>query len=414
MKNATRLKVAALGSTNFIIVLVNTILFPVFPTMARALDIGLRDLSWIVALVSFPAAVICPLGGILADRWSRKHVITISLGIYGLGGLLSGLAVLFLEEPFPAILAGRLMQGIGSATPMYLTTALAGDIFQSSERHKTVGILEAANGTGKIFSPIIGALAGLLAWYAPFFLYPLLSIPVALSIRLSVNEPGHPPVGWKDQKEAFSLFRNRSRLLTLVAGVATIFILIGLQFWLSNVLEDKLEGGKIMRGIILSVPVLFLMLTTLLSGILGQHLGTRLTIGGGLLLKAASLASIPYLFDTVFIWLAIALVGVGTGMILPAMDTVSTAVAKREYRGILTTTYGASRSLGSALAPYTFAVLMEAGRLAPFLPVALGAAVVGAVVLLLLNNEEILPQELLPEEEQEEQGKQEEGGESPG
>jgi len=399
LKESIKLKIAALGATNFIIVLVNTILFPVFPVMARALDLTLRDLSWMVVLVSFPAAVVCPLGGLLADRWSRKHVITISLGLYGLGGLLSGLAVLLMERPFYVILAGRLMQGFGSATPMYLTTALAGDIFQSSERHQTVGLLEAANGTGKIMSPLIGATFGLLAWYAPFFLYPLVSLPVALAIWYTVQEPGHPPVAWEEQKKAFKLFQNLSRVLTLAAGVVTIFVLIGTMFWLSDVLEDKIDGGKIIRGIILSLPVIALMLTTFLSAFFGKHLGTRYTVGIGMLLKAVSLVSIPFLFETLLFWPAIALVGVGSGMILPAMDTVSTSVAKREYRGILTTTYGASRSLGAALAPYIFAILMDAGILIPFFPIAAGAAVTGILVLLFLNNEEILPQELLPEEE---------------
>jgi len=397
LQKLTKIKITVLGATNFIIVLASTILFPLFPAMGEALNLTLRDLSWMVTLVSFPAAVVCPLGGLLADRWNRKHVIAISLALYGLGGLLAGLAVLVINNPFPVILAGRLMQGIGSATPMFLTHALAGDIFQSSERHQTVGLLEAANGIGKITSPIIGAALGLVVWYAPFFLYPLVSIPVALAVWFSIHEPEHPPVDWNEQKKAFKLFKNRSRVLTLLAGVITIFVLIGLMFWMSDVLEGKLDGGKIIRGIILSLPVGALMLTTFTSGFFGKHLGTRYTVGAGLMLMAAALVSIPWIFDTLLFWLAIILVGVGSGMILPAMDTVSTSVAKKEYRGLLTTTYGASRSLGSALAPYTFAVLMDMGTQAPFFPIAAVTALTGILILLYLKNEEILPEELLPD-----------------
>jgi len=399
LHTATRLKIATLGATNFIVVLVSTLLFPIFPAMERALEINIRELSLIIAVTSFSAAILSPLGGILADRWNRKHVITTSLILYGLGGLLAGLAIVYLANPFPVILTGRLLQGIGTATPMFLTIALAGDMFQSKERYKTVGLLEAANGLGKILSPIIGGTIGLLLWYLPFFLYPLLALPIALAIWLTVQEPKHPPVGWQDQKEAFRLFRNRSRILTLLAGVVTIFVLIGTQFWLSNMLETKLDGGKFIRGLILSLPVIFMMLTTFLSGILGSKLGTRFTIGSGMFLMAASLFLIPSLFESLLFWPILAVIGIGAGMILPAMDTVSTAAAKKEYRGILTTTYGASRSMGSALAPYIFAVLMEGGNLAPFMPVATGTVVAGAVVLLFLNNQEILPPELLPEED---------------
>ena len=60
MKQETRMKVAALAATSFIMVLVNNALFPVFPQMAKALNINLKSLSLLVAAVSFPAAVLSP------------------------------------------------------------------------------------------------------------------------------------------------------------------------------------------------------------------------------------------------------------------------------------------------------------------------------------------------------------------
>jgi len=395
MKPQTKIKIAALGSTNFIIVLVNTILFPVFPQMARALDISLKELSWLVVIVSFPAALLSPIGGILADRWSRKHIITISLLIYGLGGLVAGLAVLFFAQPFYIMLLGRLLQGIGSATPMFLTTALAGDIFRSAERVKAVGLLETANGTGKLFSPLLGAVVGLLGWYAPFFVYPLVAVPVALAIWLTIKEPEQQPVEWAEQKKAFSLFINPSRLLSLAAGFVTLFVLIGTLFWMSDILEDKLRGGEIIRGLILSMPVMAMMATTLVAEYFSKHMGAKLTMAAGLLLMAGSLAAVPFTFESIIFWPVTALVGIGTGMVLPQLDTISTSVTRREYRGVVTTVYGAGRSLGAALAPYIFAVLMEGGREATFFPVAAGAAIMGLTLLLLLHEEQILPRNFL-------------------
>ncbi|MTI84869.1 MAG: MFS transporter [Firmicutes bacterium] len=397
MKSQTKYKIATLGSTNFIIVLVNTILFPVFPQMAQALDISLKELSWLVVIVSFPAAVISPLGGILADRWSRKHIIAISLLIYGLGGLLAGVSVFLFAQPFYAMLLGRLLQGIGSATPMFLTTALAGDIFQSAERVKAVGLLETANGTGKLFSPILGAVVGLLGWYAPFFIFPLVAVPVAVGIWMTIKEPEQPPVKWAEQKKAFSLFKNRSRILSLMAGFVTLFVLIGTLFWMSDILSDKLQGGQIVRGIILSMPVLAMMLTTLVAEFFSKHLGAKLTMASGLILMAVSLTAIPFSFATFLFWPVTALVGVGTGLVLPQLDTISTSVTKREYRGILTTVYGSGRSLGAALAPYIFAILMDGGKEITFYPIAAGVAVMGLSVLFLLHDEEVLPKDFMPE-----------------
>ncbi|MCF8010361.1 MAG: MFS transporter [Clostridiales bacterium] len=397
MRLNTKFKVASLGTTNFIIVLVNTILFPVFPSMSKALDINIKELSWLVVIVSFPAALLGPVGGILSDKWNRKQVISISLIIYGLGGLFAGLSILLFSKPFYFILGGRLLQGIGSATPMFLTTALAGDIFHSAERHKAVGLLETANGTGKLFSPIIGALVGLLAWYAPFFVYPLVSVPAAAAVWFSINEPDRPPVPWTEQKKAFGLFRNRSRILALVSGFITLFVLIGTLFWLSNILEDKLNGGKIIRGLIISLPVMTMVLTTLAAEYFGKHLGARLTLGTGLILMASSLALIPLIYKTIIFWPVIGIIGVGAGMVLPTLDAISTSVTKREYRGIITTIYGSSRSLGASLAPYIFALLMDAGHRATFFPIAAGSAIAGIIILTFMHDNEILSKNLLPE-----------------
>lgn len=168
---------------------------------------------------------------------------------------------------------------------------------------------------------------------------------------------------------------------------------------MSNILEAKLDGGKIIKGFILSVPVMTMMATTLASGFFGKYLGARLTMGIGLFIASTTLTSIPFIYELIIFWPVIALVGVGTGMVLPPLDTISTAVTKREYRGILTTVYGSSRSLGAALAPYTFALLMEAGHRMTFFPVASGAALVGLIIILFLHDEEILPQNLLADGE---------------
>ncbi len=75
----TRFKVFALTGTNFIMVLVNTMLFPIFAQMRQSLDIGLREISYLVVVVNLTAAVVSPVGGILADKLGRKKVMIPSI-----------------------------------------------------------------------------------------------------------------------------------------------------------------------------------------------------------------------------------------------------------------------------------------------------------------------------------------------
>ena len=186
------------------------------------MNLSLTKVSLLVVFANIPSALLSPLGGVLADRFTRKAIILPSLLLFGTGGLLAGLAALLLKNPFPFLLGSRVIQGIGAAAPMYLAMALAGDIFQSTERAQAVGLMETASGLGKLLAPIIGALAGLISWIAPFFLYPLLSVPVALAIFFLIREPQqerkNSQISLRELKEPLS---QRPALIGLATALYT-------------------------------------------------------------------------------------------------------------------------------------------------------------------------------------------------
>ncbi len=405
MKADSSIKVGILSLSNYITVLVNTILFPIFPAMARDLNINLTDLAILVGIVSFPAAVINLFGGVLSDRFGRKLVMAVSLIIYGLGGLMAGLAILFAANPYYLILVGRFFQGVGSATPMFLSVALVGDIFQSIERNKAVGFLETANGLGKVSSPVLGGAIGMLSWKAVFFIYPLVAIPVAAATWIYIKEPEQDRnVEWEKHKEAFLLFKNRSRMMSLVAAFMAIFILIGTMFWMSDFLGTKLQINKLLRGVIIALPAVAMMITTLTAGFISKKVHPRIIIAVGMLLLAGSAVALGFLFNSLLFWPLILLVGVGAGIMLPAIDTVSTSVQSKDIRGLTTTIYGSARSLGGALSPITFSFLLHYGSRLTFTGIGAAGLVLSVIFYLLFIEKDILPQELLPEDTPPEQG----------
>ncbi|ACB85339.1 MFS transporter [Natranaerobius thermophilus] len=398
MKTISAIKVAILSASNYITVLVNTVLFPIFPVMAQALNLTLRDLAILVGIVSFPSALINLGGGILADRFGKKIIIVLSLTLYGLGGLLAGLSIILMEEPYPVILVGRLFQGIGAATPMFLSVALVGDIFQSLERSKALGFLETANGLGKVTSPILGALIGLITWYSIFFIYPIVALPVAIATWKVIEEPNeNKGVDWEKQKKAFRQFKDESRIITLLVAFLVIFILIGTMFWLSDFLEARLELNQILRGVVISLPALAMLLTTLFAERIHNKLNPRFIMGGGLILTSACLIGIYHTLETILFWPLIVALGVGAGIVLPSVDMVSTSVEIKEIRGVMSTIYGSARSLGGATTTITFSYLLEYGLQLTFYSIAVGGIIVGLIVLFRMNEKKLLPKELLPD-----------------
>ncbi|HZJ85389.1 MAG TPA: MFS transporter [Syntrophomonadaceae bacterium] len=400
MEKQPKYQIAVLSLSNYITVLVNTVLFPVFPLIAKALDLTLKDLAVMVGIVSFPSATINLFSGLIADRLGRKKVIVISLFIYGLGGLVAGLSAIFLKgDAYPYILVGRLLQGIGSSTPMYLTVALVGDLFDGPQRTKNLGFLETASSMGKVSSPIIGAIVGLISWYAVFFIYPILAFPIAVITWFYIKEPVEAGnVSWAEQKKALGIFKKFSRLLSIMAAFLIIFCTIGTGFWLSDYLESTLKMNQVLRGVIIATPAITMMLTTLFAGKFCKSINPRYLMGFGLIFMASGMALIVLTTKTIFFWFVIGLIGIGAGFAMPIVDTVSTSVKDETIRGQVATIYGSSRTLGGAFAPMVFSFLLKKSLALTFYSTAVFTIVIGLSILFFLREKEILPADFVNSE----------------
>ena len=285
-------------------------------------------------IVSFTAAFLNPLGGILADKWGRKKIVVPSIFIYGAAGGLAGAALLLLENPFRTVLFFRFLQGVGSATPMYLAVALAGDMFQSQERTRVMGFLEIANGLGKLSSPVIGGVAGLLGWYAPFFVYPIISFPVAFLYWFSITEPQQQEkVSLRTELKSLSQLTSLQNILALLTSFASIFFLFGTMFWVGEFIGQKIPDGTVIHGLIIAIPVAVMMVTAFFTPGVATKVGPRITLSAGLLISSVSLFLIPFIYSTVLIWPNLVLIGYSAGLLLPVLYTDVSAISSRNHRG---------------------------------------------------------------------------------
>lgn len=358
MKLSGTSNVLMLSSVPFIMVLGNTMLFPNFPEMAKDLEITRKQLSYLVLAISLPSAFLAPFTGILADRWGRKTILVPSLLIYGLGGLVSGLSVFLTENPYLYILLGRVIQGLGSAGPMHLATVMAGDLFQDSERIKAVGYLETANASGKVVSPLLGSIVGLIGWYAPFFVYPLLSVPVALAVWVTIKDTRREPTPHFNFK-ALKNITTPHNIMGLLSGFFTLFLLFETLFWLSDISADQLELNRLLRGFIISLPVIVVATVSTLAERFEQKLHPKGALTLGLIILALAVAALPILFKSFWLWPLLIAIGIGVGLILPTLDLISTSQIGSDGRATITSAYSSIRSLGAAIAPFSFAILNE-------------------------------------------------------
>ncbi|MDN5348460.1 MAG: transporter, family, multidrug resistance protein [Clostridia bacterium] len=274
MHSSLKLPFAILCAVPFIMVLGNSMLIPLLPKMRAAMDLNLVEVGLLITAFSLPAGFTIPFAGFLSDRTSRKLVMAPALVIYGLGGLLAGLAALFMASPYYLILGGRVIQGFGAGGTYQLAMALTGDIFQTKERTKALGLLEASNGLGKVVSPVAGASLGLIGWFTPFFAYGFLAIPIGIAVWLMVKEPRQESKKQLTLTQYFAtvkeIFRKKgvSLLGCFLSGMMVLFILFGVLSFVSDVLEARYHITGLTMGLLIAIPVSAMTLTSYLNNLL--------------------------------------------------------------------------------------------------------------------------------------------------
>lgn len=384
--------ITAIGSIPLIMTLGNSMLIPIFPQMKSALKLSQFQVSLTITVFSVAAAIFIPILGYLSDRFSRKIIILPALFLYGIGGFLAGIGASALSHSFAWILMGRILQGIGAAGTAPIAMALTGDLFKGGEQSRVLGIVEASNGLGKVLSPILGSLLGLIVWYMVFYAFPaicLVSIILTwIFIKEKRNRQAPPPFG-KYVRGLLSVFKYEGRWLftAYLAGATCLFTLFGILFYLSDVLEQQYQINGVRKGLILAIPLLVMGTTSYITGSkIGKKLVTmkRLTVLGFFLMTLSY--GLLFLVEKLFPFLLIlAISSVGTGLILPCINSFITGAVGKERRGFVTSLYGSVRFLGVAIGPPVMTRLMEWSKAGMFFSLASLTFVVGLLALTLIH-----------------------------
>jgi len=394
-------KLLVLSLVPFLMVLGNSMLIPVLPKLMAVLHVSLLQAGLVITVFSIPAGIVIPFAGALSDRVGRKVVMVPALVVYGLAGLGAGLASWLTPHAYTYIIGFRILQGIGAGGTYQLAMALAGDMYKSKNRVRALGILEASNGLGKVVSPIAGSAVALFIWFAPFFVYGLLSFPVAAAVWFAIREPAQRPAAgsmgqyWRGLKKVFRV-KTASLLVTFLGGATVLFILFGVLSYLADILEHPYGVSELPRGFLIAVPVLFSAITSYLAGtVMQQRIArwSRPVVTGGLVLIGLAMVAEGIIFNPFWAMAALVFQGIGTGATLPSINTLVTSATTTAERGAVTSLYGSVRFFGVALGPPIFAMAM---RIRPviFFGAAGLAFTVAALSWWLINEQQMLPRQL--------------------
>jgi len=276
------------------------------PAIGASLKANAGDLSWVINAYLLPLSALLLLGGAAGDRFGRVRVLVFGTGLFGAASAACALA-----PSLAWLLAGRALQGMGSALLMPCSLAILGASFSGEARGRAIGIWAAVGAAMAAIGPVLGGgLIDAIGWRAIF----LINLPLALGaivlalrfVRDTRKDGDVPALDMPGGLLATLGLGGITYGLTLGSGAAgwneaaLLWCGAGAFLMLAFLAVEKIRGDRAMMPLALFGSASFIgltLLTLLLYGALGALmvlLPYVLIRSGGYSASQAGAALLPF------------------------------------------------------------------------------------------------------------------------
>jgi len=398
----------------FIIAVDNTVLNLALPSISNDLGASTSQLQWIVdAYILVFASLLLTMGAI-SDRIGRKEVLIGGLMLFGLCSLGAALSV-----STEMLIAMRALMGIGGATIMPSTLSILTATFREpKERAKAIALWAGTFPLGAGLGPLIGgwllenydwssvfyinipivtvallggyyflidskdefarridipgallSIAGLFAlvygiiqagvdgWDAANVLYSFAAAAVLLGI-----------FAWMELRSSHAMlplhfFKNMSFTGANLALTLVMFAMFGTMFFVAIYLQSVLGYSPLQAGVRMLPFAVVAFPAAVMSAPLAQRIGTKMTVGLGILIAAAGqfylyqVCEVDTAYSTLVVGLCITAFGMGTTM-SPATNSIMGSIPVSKA-GIGSAMNDTTRQVGGALGVAVLGTIMN-------------------------------------------------------
>src|SRR5512133_1448187 len=173
----------------FMVTLDNLVVTSALPVIRRNLHASLTQLEWTVNAYTLTFAVLLLTGAALGDRYGRRLMFSIGIGVFTVGSAVAGMST-----TATGLDLARALQGVGGAIVTPLTLTLRSAAVPRERRGLALGAWGGTGGLAVAIGPLVGgAIVEGLSWQWIFWLnvpIGLLLAPVALSRLQERDVPG--------------------------------------------------------------------------------------------------------------------------------------------------------------------------------------------------------------------------------
>jgi MFS transporter, Spinster family, sphingosine-1-phosphate transporter len=376
-----------------------------FSVMRDIPDIGL-EANWgaVLALFKWVYACLSPIGGYLADRYSRRHVIVGSLLVWSLVTWITGHVAAYEE-----LLATRALMGISEAFYIPAALALIADLHEGHTRSRAVGLHQMGIYAGVIVGGFGGYVADSpgLGWRWAFDLCGIVGIVYALPLFMLLRNPGRSPELRGTPRPSpggalRELLGNGSFILLVLYFTFPALAGWVVRDWMPAILKAEFGIGQGLAGV---SATMYWQVAAIVGALVGGWVADRwmrrnprgriYTSAVGMALIAPAMCGVGYAPQTGALWVAVAfliLFGLGWGFFDSNNMPILCQIARPDLRA---TGYGIMNFVSisrGGFADWGFGMLRD--RHVPLFGifgVFASAAALSAVLVLLIRPRETEP-----------------------
>ncbi|MCU1437023.1 MAG: transporter [Naasia sp.] len=388
----------------FVSILAATVVGTSLPVIVSDLGGDQNAYTWVITSTLLATTVSTPIWGKLADLFSRKLLVQLSLVIFVVGSALAGLS-----EDTGTLILWRVLQGLGAGGLTALVTVVIADLVSPRERGRYAGLMGAVMAVGTVGGPLLGGfITDAWGWRWNFYV----PVPVAVAALIVLQLTLHLPVHKRKVKIDFlgailvsgavsllliwislagnsfqwnswqtwvmvsgavvltalfiftefkvsepiiplSLFRNRTFTLSVVASISVGVAMFGSSVFLGQYMQLARGKTPTESGLLTLPMVVGLLLSSIIIGQVISRTGKwkRYMVTGSVLLIVgiALMSTIRYDTDFVLVAIYMFVMGAGVGMVMQNLVLVVQNTVRATQLGVASAGVAFFRSLGGTI-----------------------------------------------------------------
>jgi EmrB/QacA subfamily drug resistance transporter len=397
-----------------------TMVVPALPAIQRQLDTSATTVTFVLTGYLLTAAVATPIMGRLGDMFGKNRLLVVTLGVFGLGSLVSALS-----GSIEVLIAGRAIQGVGGAV-FPLSFGIIRDEFPPERVSTGIGLISATFGIGGGAGLVLsGVIVDRLDYEWIFWLALIVVSGAIVAVRRFIPEsPVKSPAridwigaallsaglvallvavsegnswGWGSVR-VVSLFafaaaallawigyeqrvseplvemrmmRNRAVLTTNLTGLLVGFGMFGSFILVPQFVQIPASAGfgfgasVTEAGLYMLPSAATLLVAAPLAGWLGGRIGSKLPLQVGTAIAAAAFVFLALVHDDPWsIYLGTSLFGLGIGFSFASMANLIVEAVDQRHTGVATGINTIMRLIGGSIGGQVAAAIV-AGHIAP-------------------------------------------------